>query len=398
MDETNVTQTTNTPSVREDPTPAPTPATVASVPMLTSDSWDLLANEQSYKQMVLSALNSNTLPQVFDPIYKKLIMTISDTVYHKMRVEQNWYDLGSTHTPNGYPGILREIAMMRRKGQNFPGDNDPRFTTLGTYDVINDDIDVRYHAAQFRWMYGYTLYDEELRRFSNGGPATIGQLMEMKAINAASARNMFMDSLRKKAMSILATQVSQFLGTGIDISSPDLTEADAKTWLGIIDALIFTLWKGTNLYNGLGTYMQTPRDRLQVIIPYTYWNNVVRKAFPDTFHQEYFENILPQNMVRIDTMGNDQMMQTSGDATTPVVPTFNSKGMNLLNWTSDSDMQSNTKVQCLIMDKFALGFEDNLDEVLTAPKDIEKLATPVRAHYWTKAYVTDMVASVAVGV
>lgn len=369
--------------------------TLYSQPAATSNIWDMQANEQSYKALVLSALNSTALPTNYDPIYGKLVEQISDTVYHKMRVEQVWSAIGSTHAPQAYPGILREIAMTRRKGQDFAMDVNPRPTTFGEYPIIGDDIQVRYHAAQFRWMYGYTIFDEELRRFSGGNGTTVGQLTEMKAINMASARNMYMDALRKKTMNIYATQVAGQVSSGVDISDFDnLTEEQAKSWLNEVDNLIFQLWVGTNLYNGLNAFMQTPKDRLQVIMPRKYWNNIVRRAFPDTFHGEYFQNIMPENMILVDTMGDDHVF--TGDPATQVEPTFDSQGMNLLNWSKSSNVKNASNIQCLIVDKFAIGFEDNLNETLMTPKDARKLVTNVYNHFWTKAYVTDMVAGLAV--
>lgn len=363
----------------------------------TSQTWQMQANKQAYDALTLAALNATEFPTNYDPIYGKLIEQISQTVYHKMRYEQMWRGIGTEHAPNSYPGILREIAMMRRKGMNYPMDNgNNKPTKLNVYDIYNDEIQVRYHAMQLRWMYGYTMFDEELRRFSGGNGGTIGQLTEMKAIGAASARNIFMDALRKKVLSIYANQVATKVKTTIDISNFDtLTTEQAKAWLNMIDNLLFMLWVGTNKYNGLGELMQTPKDRLKVAIPRQYWLNVIRRAFPDTYHTEEFQGIMPENMNFMDDLGDTQVY-SAGDTPAPITPTFDAKGMNLLNWNSSSNVQNNSKIQCVIYDKFAIGFEDNLNEVLTGPKDIEVLATPVRMHYWTKAYVTDMVAGLAV--
>lgn len=369
---------------------------VPNIPATTSDLWDIQANKQAYEAAVKSNLYSTTLPTVVDPVYKTLVQQINDTVYHKMRVDQLWSGIGTTAAPDSYPGILREIAMLRRKGENFSMDTNPRPTTFGEYPIIEDELAVRYHSMQVRWMYGYTIFDEELRRFSNG-PSTIGQIHEMKAINAMSARNMFMDSFRKKIMNIYATQVATQLQSTIDISDfENLTEDKAKQWLAFIDNLLFTLWKGTNLYNGIGEFMQTPRDRLQLIMPRQYYYNVMRRAFPETItNKEFFQNVLPENVVLVDTMGGEHLM-TSGTTPTAIVPTFNAQGMNLLKWTEDLTAASADKLQCLIIDKFAIGFEDNLNETLTTPKDARKLVANTYNHFWTKAFVSDMVAGVAV--
>lgn len=371
---------------------------VPNIPATTSDLWDIQANKQAYEAAVKSNLYSTTLPTVVDPVYKTLVQQINDTVYHKMRVDQLWSGIGTTAAPDSYPGILREIAMLRRKGENFSMDTNPKPTTFGEYPIIEDELAVRYHSMQVRWMYGYTIFDEELRRFSNG-PSTIGQIHEMKAINAMSARNMFMDSFRKKIMNIYATQVATQLQSTIDISVfENLTEDKAKQWLAFIDNLLFILWKGTNLYNGIGEFMQTPRDRLQLIMPRQYYYNVMRRAFPETItNKEFFQNVLPENVVLVDTMGGEHLM-TSGTTPTAIVPTFNSQGMNLLKWTEDATATSADKLQCLIIDKFAIGFEDNLNETLTTPKDARKLVANTYNHFWTKAFVSDMVAGVAVSV
>lgn len=357
--------------------------------------WETMANKQAYDAMKLSDMNADSLPENYDPIYGKLIEQISDTIYHKIRIAQMWYDMGSNHAPNAYPGIMREIYMLRRKGQNFGMDATPRPTTLNTYPIIDDKIDVRYHSAQFRWMYGWTLFDEELRRFSGGTGETIAQLAEMKAINATSAHNIFMDQLRKKTLNVLIQNIASEYTTDIDISDYDtLTPDKARAWLNMIDNLCYSLQVGTALYNGIGEYMQTPKARLQVIIPYAYYNNVMRKAFPDMYNSTPFENIMPSNMIKIDNMGSDVLMDSTG--TTPAVPTFDASGKNLLDWKAGDTVKQDSIIQCVIMDSFAMGFEENLNQTLVGTKDIEKLATPVRMHYWNKAYVTDTVTSIKV--
>lgn len=364
----------------------------------TINTWSQLANEQSYNEMTLANLNSNTIPTVYDPIYEKLIMQISDTIYREMRIEQRWSNIGATAPMNEYPGILREIYMERRKGMDYAMDRDPRPNQLNVYNVIDDEINVRYHAAQFRWMYGWTLFDEELRRFSGGNGNMIARLSELKAINAASARNMFIDALRKQTLYILATQVATQVETTIDISEfGTLTQAQAKEWLNMLDNMIFEMYTGTTKYSPTGEFVQIPRDRLQIVMPYAFWNSLVRTAFPDTYHIEYFQNILPQNMILIDTMGGDQVALT-GTPTVPITPTFDNNGMNQLNWAPDTNViiPDTNNIQCVIFDRYALGFEDNLMQTNIGPKDIEKLAAPVRMHYWTKAYVTDLLPSVTI--
>lgn len=363
----------------------------------TQNLWDVLANEQSAGAMTAGNLNSTTFPTLSDPIYGKLIMQISDTIYREMRIEQRWGNLGVTAQPNEYPGILREIYMKKRKGMDYAMDQDPRPTQLDVYEIINDDIDIRYHAAQFRWMYGWTIFDQELKRYTGGFPSMIAQLTEMKAVNAASARNMYMDALRKELLFNVMQNVATTVETTIDISNFEtLTAEDAKQWLIDMDNLLFELRVGTSKYNRLGEFMQTDPADLQVIIPYTYYKNVLRRAFPDTYHIEEFQGILPSNMILIDTLGGDSI----GNGATPPAPTpatYDAHGMSLLNWTSTSTViPGDESAQLVIMDKRIMGVEDNLSQTLIGARDIEKLATPVRMHYWTSAYYTDMVPAVVV--
>lgn len=361
----------------------------------TTSTWQQVANKQAATEINSGNLNSNTLITTYDPIYNKLVEQITYTMYRKLRVVQNWYNLGRTAPENAYPGILREVYMSQRKGINFPADNGVRPMTLGSYKIFNDQIDVRYHAAQFRWMYPWTIFDEELRRFSGGNGTTIAELAEMKMINSINSRNMFMDNLRKQTLYKMYSTVSSSYSLDIDITNFDtLTEAQAKSWLNEIDNLIYMFYRGTALYNGTGNYMQVPKSDLQVIIPRAYWLNVVRKAFPDTYNTVYFENILPENLILIDTLGGETLNDASGD---PIAVTYDNHGMSLVNWEEGySFTQGDPNVVCVIMHRDCIGFEDNLNTTLFAQKDIEKLATPVRSHYWTKAYFTDLLPSVKI--
>lgn len=363
----------------------------------TKQTWFQVANQQAATEMASANLNSTSRPTNYDPIYNKLIEQIAYTMYRKMRIGQKWERLGRTAPVNEYPGILREIYMMQRKGMNFPADNGTRPTTLNSYSIYNDDIAVRYHSAQFRWMYPWTIYDEELRRFSGGNGQTIAELTEMKMINGINARNRFMDALRKETFFNMISNVAIEFPSGIDISDfSSLTQSDAKQWLNAIDNLLFELEIGTALYNSLGEYMQTPQTELQLVIPREYYYNVMRAAFPDMYNPRYFEGILPENLILIDTLGGDNL-SASDESTTPVTPTYDSVGMSLLNWTSTNGiLPGDENVQAVIMHRDCIGFEDNLNETLFGPKDIEKLATPVRSHFWTKAYYTDLLPAVKI--
>lgn len=362
----------------------------------TSQMWQVQANKQAYNELTLAAMNATKIPENYDPIYGKLIEQITQTIFRRLEYQQKWRGIGTTHAPNSYPGILREIAMMRRKGENYAMDNNPKPDKLNVYDIYDDSITTRYHAMQLRWKYAYTIWDEQLRRFSGGNGGTIAQLTEMKALGAATARNIFEDALRKKVLNIYANQVAAKVTTTIDISDFDtLTTEQAKSWLNTIDNLLYMLDIGTNEYNGLKELMQTPKRRLQVVMPRQYWNNVIRRAFPDTYHTETLQGIMPENMILTDDLGDTQLY-TTGDNPVPITPTFDAKGMNQLKWDDDSNVQNNSKMQCVIYDKFAIGFEENLNVTLPGPKDIDLMATPVRNHYWVKAYVTDMVAGLAV--
>lgn len=358
----------------------------------TTQMWDEVANEQAYKALTYGNLNSTEFPTVYDPIYNKFIEQISYTMYRRLQILQNWQRLGRTAPMNEYPGILREVINLQRKGQNYPLDNGTKPTTLNSYAIIDDQFDVRYHSVQFRWMYGWTIWDAALKRFSGGGPEMIAQLTEMKMLNCINARNIFMDAFRKKLLSVLTQNVAVEYASSIDISNfATLTTEEAKQWLNAIDALIFSMGKGSARWNKNGYFMQTPKNRLQMVIPAEYYNNVMRRAFPDTYHTETFTGILPENLILIDTMGNDGIAASSATGTV-LTPTFNSVGMNLLTWDGTDYLSVNTDptVQFVLMDVDCIGMEDNLNQTLFAPKDIEKMATAVRSHYWTKGYVTDL--------
>lgn len=365
---------------------------------VTTNMWSQLANEQAYKEMTNSNMNSKEFPLEYDPIYNKLISQISATMYRELRILQQWQNIGRTAPENEYPGILREVIMYMRKGMNYPMDNGTRPTTLNCYDIIDDEIDVRYHSAQFRWMYGYTIFDQELKRFAGQeGPSMIAQLTEMKAANGISARNMFCDALRKKALNVLATQVAVQLTAPVDIWKDGLTQQEATEWLEWIDNLIFEMEIGSAAYNQLGVFMQIPRGSLQFIMPRRLYYKVMRAAFPETINEtRYLQNLIPENRILIDTLGADELA-TLG-STEALQPTFDANGMNLLNWTPGTNESINTqpKQQCVLMARDCIGVEDNYNATLFGTKDIEKLATPVRMHYWTKCYVTDMLPSLTI--
>lgn len=360
----------------------------------TKSTWGQVANQQSATEMNSGNLNSQTIITTYDPIYNKLVEQISYTMYRKLRYLQNWSNMGVTAPENQYPGQLREIIMAQRKGVNFPADNGSRPTTLNSYDIYNDTIDVRYHSAQFRWMYPWTIFDEELRRFSGGNGTTIGELTEMKMINAINARNLFCDNLRKQTLVTAVNNVGVSVDLGIDITDfSTLTQDDAKSWLNAVDNLLFELRCGTALYNANNIFMQTPASDLQMIIPREYYKNVMRKAYPDTYHTEEFEDILPENLILIDTLGGETLNQSGS----PVTPTYNAVGMSLLDWADgDTFTPNDADVVAVIMHKDVIGFEDNLNETLFGSKDIEKLATPVRSHFWTKAYYTDLLPMIVI--
>lgn len=364
----------------------------------TKSTWPQVANEQAAGEMTTGNLNSTTMITSYDPIYNKLVEQISYTMYRKLRVIQNWENLGRNAPMNTYPGILREIYMAQRKGQDFAMDLETRPTTLGSYAIYDDAIDVRYHSAQFRWMYPWTIYDEELRRYSGGNGMTIAELTEMKMINAINARNMFMDNLRKQTLYTMYSNVATEVEIAIDITDFDtLTEDQAKSWLNQIDNILFELSVGTALYNSLGNFMQTPRSDLQMIIPREYYMNVIRRAFPDTYNTIYFEGILPENLILIDTLGGEVLNRDSGGSPAPVAVTYDAQGMSLLNWQEgDTFTAGDANVVAVIMHRDCIGFEDNLNETLFGQKDIEKLATPVRSHFWTKAYYTDLLPSIKI--
>jgi hypothetical protein len=119
-----------------------------------------------------------------------------------------------------------------------------------------------------------------------------------------------------------------------------------------------------------------------------------RRAYPDTYNTKEFESILPENLILIDSLGDEKLTDAEG---VELTPTFDAHGMNLLNWDSTKKTAArDADLQAVIMDTGCLGFEDNLNIVAFGTKDIEKLATPVRNHYWTKAWMTDILPCVKV--
>ena len=366
----------------------------------TKNTFQQVANKQAYDMASSGNLNSKTFITTYDPIYNKLIQQISYTIYRKMRVVQKWRDLGANAPKNAYPGILREVYMTQRKGRNFAMDNGTRPTQLGAYDIVDDTIDVRYHAAQFRWSYPWTIYDEELRAYSGDNGTMIGELAEMKMINCTNARNMFMDSLRKQTLKNLIQNVAIHLKpetTADPRNFATLTSEGAREWLNWIDNILFEMNVGSALYNVNKQYMQVPKNDLVMVMPRALYMNLIRKAYPDMFNNESYMDIFPANLILIDTLGGEMLLDGSGSEV--ATPTFDDNGMNLLNWDTDSQWKDELDgIVGVIMHRDAMGFEDNLDEVLFGMKDIERLATPARAHFWTKAYITDIVPSVALEV
>ena len=366
----------------------------------TKNTFQQVANKQAYDMASSGNLNSKTFITTYDTIYNKLILQISYTIYRKMRVVQKWRELGANAPKNAYPGILREVYMTQRKGRNFAMDNGTRPTQLGAYDIVDDTIDVRYHAAQFRWSYPWTIYDEELRAYSGGNGTMIGELAEMKMINCTNARNMFMDSLRKQTLKNLIQNVAIHLKpetTADPRNFATLTSEGAREWLNWIDNILFEMNVGSALYNVNKQYMQVPKNDLVMVMPRALYMNLIRKAYPDMFNNESYMDIFPANLILIDTLGGEMLLDGSGSEV--ATPTFDDNGMNLLNWDTGSQWKDELDgVVGVIMHRDAMGFEDNLDEVLFGMKDIERLATPARAHFWTKAYITDIVPSVALEV
>lgn len=360
----------------------------------TRQTWDQVANKQSHGEMTYDNLNTNQLPIKYDPIYNTLVEEISYTMYRKLNVLQKWRNLGRTLPENQYPGIIRELYMMQRKGQDFPADYGTRPETLNSYPIFDDTITARYHSAQFRWMYGLTIWDEELRRFSGGNKECIMQLTEMKMMNMVNARNMFMDSIRKETLYTLISNVCIDKVISIDITNfAALTSEQARQWLNDVDNLLYELEIGSALYNKLGEYMQTPASDLQMIIPRDYYYNVVRRAYPDMYHEGLFQNVLPENLILIDNFGGETLVRNDAE----VQPTYDAKGMSLLNWTTADTFKSKApNVVAVIAHKDSMGFEDNLNVTKFGPQDAQKLATPVFSHFWTKAYVTDMLPAIKI--
>ncbi len=357
----------------------------------TSGTWQIQATQQANNLLGSGKFNVDEFPNMSDPIYGKLIQQITKTVYRRNSVDQMYRNIGVNAEPDSYSGIVREIMMLQRKGQNFPWDDGTTPTTLNSYEIYDDEIETRYHSAQFRWMYPYTLFDYQLRQFA-GQPSTIASINEEKAINMSTARNMFMDSLRIKMLNVAVEDVGTSYNMGdIDITDFDtLTEEQAKQWLVALNELFVELKWGTVKYSSLDQFQRPRMADLQFIIPEMSWNNVMRRAFPDMYHAGTFENIVPEGVeiILVGDMGNTILTDASG---TEIVPTFNSVGMNTTNYLSTYKAKLNDDgLQGIVMHRGALGFEDSLNETLVGDMDIAKLAVPVRSHFWTKAYYTDL--------
>lgn len=363
---------------------------------LTKNTWSQIANKQASTEASIANLNANAFNSKLDPVYGKLIEQISYTMYRKLQVTQKLANLGRTAPMNSYPGILREVYMSQRKGQNYAQDNGERATTLGAYDIYDDKIDVRYHSAQFRWMYPWTLYDEELRRYSGGSGEMIAQLAEMKMMNCINARNLFMDSLRKQTMYLFSSNYATTVQLDDITDFETLTAEKARAWLNEVDNILWQMQYGTALYTSTEEYIQTPKSELQMVMPRDFYKNVIRRAYPDMYNNESYLDILPENLILVDSLGGDTLYNHA-TSPAPVPASYNDVGMSTINWTAgDTTKPGNENAVALIMHRDCIGFEDNLNETLFGNKDIEKLATPVRSHFWTKAYCTDLLPAVLI--
>lgn len=363
------------------------------------NTWNQIANEQAYNAMNAGGLNETQMPSNIDPIFGQYHERITRDIFRIMRLSRHWDNIGTTSADNAYPGIIRESIMKSRKGRNFEGDNAAPKTELGAYEIVMDDVELRYHSTQFRMSYAYTLVDYQLRRFSGGNGSLISQTNEARMVNAANYRNMFIDSFRKQILAQLSIGGSKdfvIAGAGDPADRTSLTQDEAQEWLQRIDSLLWILNIGTAEYNLQNEFRQVPKANLQMIMPREWYWNLIRKAFPETRHREYFEGILPSNLILIDNWGNEQL--EDGNATI-VNPTFDSKGMNLLNWEPGyTTVAGDPDLRAMIIDKRAMCIEDNLTYPWVGLIDGDLLMTPCRNHYWTKGWFTDLLTSINIKV
>lgn len=362
-----------------------------------TNNFDFTANKQQYDLASTGIFNTDKFPEIQGTVYEELIQQITLNMYHQSRYKERFANLGTQLPNNSYSGMIRDMAMIDRKGENFARDNGVSEETLGAYRIVKDKILVRYHSVQFRWTYPWTLFDEEIRRYAGNSPENaanaIAQITTMQTQNMVKSKNLNNDNIRLKVLNIASKAIGkEYLMGEIDITDFEtLTTEEAKQWLVNLDKLFYTLTEtGTTEFTDYDILHQLDAEEIDFVINYDSWKNVLRRAYPDTYHKALFEDVVPKGVNMIFTTGLGDVKITEADGT-EIIPTFSTYGMNELTWGSDwKEVKSDPSLQGYIFHKKALGFELNLDTTLTGQKDIEKLATPVRSHYWNSAYFTDL--------
>lgn len=373
--------------------------------------WKQLANEQAYNAFSQGTINSLTRLTEYDSIYDTFEKPIVEQIFRFNAIAQRWSAIGSTISANEYPGIIEEIAIKQRKGEDYPLDQIPGQPKgafpLYQYKFVPETFFKRYHFGQVRRSYKYTLTSQPLKGYAFNRNATIGNIANAITQNAVNDHNLYTDALRKHLLATVTANYGTRVTTGVAIDDfATLTQEQALTWLNMLDNLYQELADGTTAYNNMygtaiatpttkvGAYMRTPKSQLQIIIRRNWWLNVQRRAYPDLRNTWPFDNIMPENVILIDTFGDDEIYDASGAV---LSPTFEAgTGMNQLNW--DNTMYfgpANPDLQFVIMDKRCMSIRSNYVATLTAAQDIDYLMTPGRHHLWYEVLATDMLPIVA---
>lgn len=371
-------------------------------------------NKQAFDAFTNQWLNSETLPSLTDPQFNKLYMEITRVLFREMpfNARMGWF--GTDDGMESRPGITQEIYMRERKVQNFPMDNDPRPTQFGVHDIVDDDIDTRYHALQTRTMYDYSIMEQELRRFMSNHPSLIGDLMASKARIGVKALNRFYDNLKRYMLTYYVNYVkTQMGGTGSvypiaaaggdraatpEESTPfndTMTQAGAWNFLNQLRDLQLEFERGTTRGSVTGDTIQVPN--LTIAMPERYLRNLTQVVYPSTFSDlPWVRDLMPQ-IVSIDSFGGEQLMDAAGTA--PVTPTWDAKGMPLMDSRARTDVFSigdQSDVVALVYSNDAVHFNRNFEYTGSTGMDPAKLVENVYMHEWYGGWYTDLIPAVAI--
>lgn len=347
---------------------------------------------------ISTMLPLTSIEQLTDPVYRKLVALITDETFHVFNVKQRFQNIGTSMPLETYKGVLREIALMQRvKGVDFPWDRPVKPTEYYNLQFSPEEIAIRYHAAHFRWMYGYDIIEAELINYTSrekrGYP--IGALTAGKAANYASAYNLFADQLRLTALSLLAENSVYTETTSINLLDGEaLTSADCRNWLMELNRILRLFRNGTTVNNFYQQYIQTPPETLQIVMLEEAYDNLRLRLSPDTYNPGAFESIMPQNVMRnlvlVDSFGRTRLLDGTGN---PVDATYDNEGMSLLSWQpgyTTGPLPSLANTQCFIMDKRAINFQPRLRRDIFVAEHAELLRAPFRGHKWDDVHISDI--------